>query len=54
MPKRILHPKLVAHGLKVKAAHAHLTQTVPGFRQLPGREQIRRTQAHVATMKGRG
>jgi hypothetical protein len=47
MAKRTLHPKMVAHGQAVSAAHAHLSRTVPGFRQLSGREQLKATQAHV-------
>lgn len=47
--KRALHPVLKARGAAVKAAHAHLTAHHPGFRSLPGHEQIRRTQQHVKT-----
>ena len=45
---RPMHPKMVARAAATKAAHAHLARTVPGFRQLPGREQIARTHAHVS------
>lgn len=45
--KRALHPALKARGAAVKAAHAHLTRTVQGFRQQPGHVQIRATQQHV-------
>lgn len=48
MAKRALHPKMVARAQAVKAAHAHLTKTMPGFRALPGAQQIRHTQRHVA------
>jgi hypothetical protein len=44
---KTLHPKLQAHGAKVKAAHAHLSKTVPGFRAQPPAEQFRQVQAHV-------
>lgn len=46
-PKRALHPALKARSQAVKAAHAHLTKTLAGFRNLPGHQQIRHTQAHV-------
>src|SRR5437868_5223584 len=46
-PKR-LHPALQQRAAAVKAAHAQLSTTEPGFRQLPGHEQLRRTQAHVS------
>jgi hypothetical protein len=45
--KRTLHPKLQAHGQKVKAAHAHLSKTVPGFRAQPFHQQARAVQAHI-------
>jgi hypothetical protein len=52
MPKR-LHPALKARAAAVKSAHAHLTKTVPGFRQQPGHVQLTQTQAHVTKrMKG--
>jgi hypothetical protein len=44
---RRLHPTMTARAAAVKAAHAHLTATQPGFRALPGHEQLRATQAHV-------
>lgn len=54
-PIKTLHPALQARAVAVKAAHAHLTQTMPGFRNLPGREQIKHTQAHATkTMKAGG
>jgi hypothetical protein len=43
-----LHPKMIARAAAVKAAHAHLSKTVPGFRKLAGRDQIARTHAHVS------
>lgn len=46
-----LHPAVKAHGAKVKAAHAHLARTVPGFRQKPMAEQFRATQAHIRAGK---
>jgi hypothetical protein len=48
MAKRTLHPTLAARAQAVKAAHAHLSKTVPGFRTLPGHQQLRHTQRHVA------
>lgn len=47
MAKRILHPKLAAHGQKVKAAHAHLTANQPGFTALPMHHKMRAVQAHI-------
>lgn len=44
---RVLHPKLAAHGQKVKAAHAHLSRTQPGFRSQPMRHQMSQVQAHI-------
>jgi hypothetical protein len=46
-PTRRLHPAMQQRAQAVKAAHAHLSKTVPGFRSKPGREQIAHTQAHV-------
>lgn len=45
--KRALHPKLAAHGAKVKAAHAHLTATKPGFAKLPPADRFKSVQAHI-------
>lgn len=42
-----LHPHLARRAEATKHAHAHLSKTVPGFRGLPGHEQLRRTAAHV-------
>lgn len=53
MSKRPLPPAFKARAAAVKAAHAHLSKTVPGFRAKPGHEQLRHTQAHVTkTIKG--
>lgn len=52
-PQRVLHPKLAAHGQKVKAAHAHLSATVPGFRAQPMTVKMRAVQQHIRTQKGR-
>lgn len=46
-PKRILHPKLAAHGQKVKNAHAHLAATVPGFASQPMPVKMKAVQAHI-------
>ena len=52
--KRQLHPKMVAHGQRVKEAHAHLSKAIPGFRQLPPRQQMMATQEHVRQRKKNG
>lgn len=44
---RVLHPKLAAHGQKVKAAHAHLTANMPGFNALPKAPRMAAVQAHI-------
>jgi hypothetical protein len=50
---RKLPPALKAQAQAVKAAHAHLSKTVPGFAQQHPHERIRQTQAHVRkTVKG--
>lgn len=50
-----LHPALAKRAAAVKTAHAHLSKTVPGFREKSGRDQIAHVQAHVKkTMKGGG
>lgn len=52
--QRQLHPALKARAVAVKAAHAHLSKTQPGFRDLPGHQQLRATQQHVTKhAKGR-
>lgn len=54
-PPRTLHPALKARAAAVKAAHAHLSRTMPGFRTQPGHMQLAQTQAHVTkTMKPGG
>lgn len=52
--KKPLHPAMQQRAAAVKAAHAHLTKTVPGFRSQPGHQQLRQTQAHVAKTLKRG
>lgn len=52
MAKRTLHPALKARAAAVKAAHAHLTRTMPGFRALPGHQQLAHTQRHVDRNRG--
>lgn len=42
-----LRPALQARATAVKAAHAHLVKTVPGFSAQHPHERIRLTQAHV-------
>lgn len=46
-PQRVLHPALVAHGQKVKAAHAHLSANVPGFRSQPMPVRMKAIQNHI-------
>lgn len=50
---RYLHPALAQRAAHVKAAHAHLTKTVPGFAKLPMPEKMRLHQAHIRTRYGR-
>lgn len=52
-PERSLHPKMVERARQVKASHAHLTQNVPGFAALSGREQIKATHAHATNALGK-
>lgn len=52
--KKPLHPKMRERAQLVKAAHAHLGKTVPGFHQLPGREKMTAVQRHVTTRLKRG
>ena len=47
MKPRLLHPALAAHGQKVKAAHAHLSATVPGFKAQPMPVKMKAVQAHI-------
>ncbi len=47
--KRALHPALAARAVAVKAAHAHLSATVPGFRSKLPAEQFAHTQRHIRT-----
>jgi hypothetical protein len=47
MAAKKLHPALVAHGQKVKAAHAHLTATKPGYAQLPMKQRMTHIQDHI-------
>ncbi len=44
---RVLSPALIAHGAKVKAAHAHLSATVPGFRAQAPIAQFKAVHAHL-------
>lgn len=53
MAKKTLHPSMKQRAAAVKAAHAHLSKTVPGFRALHPHERIRATQAHVKRKGGR-
>lgn len=49
--QRQLHPKMAEHGAKVKAAHAHLAKTVPGFHAMASAHRMRAVQNHIR--KGR-
>ncbi len=51
--QRQMHPKMVERAKQVKASHAHLTQNVPGFAALSGREQIKATHAHATKTLGK-
>lgn len=51
---RQLHPALRERSQMVKQAHQHLMKEIPGFRDLPRRQQFMAHQEHVRTrMKGR-
>lgn len=50
MPRK-LSPALLARSAAVKAAHAHLTQTVPGFRSQPPIAQFKAVHAHLKGAK---
>lgn len=52
MAKKTLHPAMKQRAAAVKAAHAHLSKTVPGFAQQHPHERIRQTQAHVKKKGG--
>ena len=43
-----LHPALVIHGAKVKAAHAVLSQS-PRFRAMPATQRMQAVQHHIRT-----
>jgi len=47
MAKRQLHPAMKQRAAAVKAAHAHLSKTVPGFSQQHPHERVRQVHAHV-------
>jgi len=48
---RVLHPALKIRSDAVRVAHAHLTATVPGFRQLPPIQQFKAVHAHLKAPK---
>lgn len=52
MPAKV-HPALAQRAQQVKAAHAHLSKTVPGFTQKPMAEQMKAHQAHIRKTKDR-
>lgn len=45
--QRQLPQKMAEHGAKVKAAHAHLMKTVPGFQSKPAAHRMRAIQSHI-------
>lgn len=45
--ERTLHPALAARATQVKAAHAHLSKTVPGFTKQSMRDQMKAHQNHI-------
>lgn len=49
--RKLLHPSMVAHGLKVKAAHAHLSATRPGFAKMAAGPRMKAVQAHIRKMR---
>ena len=48
---RTLHPKMVAHGLKVQAAHTELSKSVSGFKKLPMPTKMKMIQQHIKAIK---
>lgn len=48
MAKRTLHPKMVERAQAVKTSHAHLSKTIPGFKELHPHERTRMTQFHAS------
>jgi hypothetical protein len=52
MAKRALSPALARHAAAVKATHAHLSKTDPGFRAKPPAAQFRLVQRHLRRQKG--
>lgn len=44
---KALHPAMIAHGLKVKAAHALLAKKIPGFTSAPASTRMRAVQQHI-------
>lgn len=47
MAKKQLHPAMKQRAAAVKAAHAHLVKTVPGFSRQHPHERVRQVQLHV-------
>jgi hypothetical protein len=45
-PQHVLHPKMVAHGAKVAAAHRTLAAR-PGFMAQPAPVRMKQIQAHI-------
>lgn len=48
---KAMHPAMVAHGRKVKAAHAHLAATSPRFRQALPAQRMQMVQNHIRRTK---
>ncbi len=45
---RPIHPVMKTRAVAVRAAHAELSQRMPGFRSLPPAEQFAHVQRHVS------
>lgn len=50
-PAHVLHPKMAAHGMKVKAAHAHLSANMPKFKTFSPAKRMAAVQAHIRRTK---
>lgn len=48
---KAIHPKMAAHGMKVKAAHAHLSANMPKFKTFSPAKRMAAVQAHIRRTK---
>lgn len=48
---KAIHPKMAAHGAKVKAAHAHLSANMPKFKTFSPAKRMAAVQAHIRRAK---